>query len=66
MALIELYAALYQEYKRILTVRQYEVLRLKEVEGLSGKQIAYKLGISQSAVSRYLTQGKMNILKEID
>ena len=57
MALIELYAALYQEYKRILTVRQYEVLRLKEVEGLSGKQIAYKLGISQSAVSRCLTQG---------
>ena len=39
MALIELYAALYQEYKRILTVRQYEVLRLKEVEGLSGKQM---------------------------
>ena len=66
MALIELYAALYQEYKRILTVRQYEVLRLKEVERLSGKQIAYKLGISQSAVSRYLTQGKMKILKEID
>lgn len=66
MALIELYAALYQEYKRILTDRQYEVLWLHEIEGLSGKQIAYKLGISQSAVSRYLTQGKMNILKEID
>lgn len=61
MALIELYAALYQEYKRILTVRQYEVLRLKEVEGLSGKEIAYKLGISQSAVSRHLTRGKKRL-----
>ena len=38
MALIELYAALYQEYKRILTVRQYEVLWLKEGGG-AGRMI---------------------------
>ena len=50
MALIELYAALYREYKRILTDRQYEVLWLHEIEGLSGKEIAAKLGISISAV----------------
>ena len=44
-----------------LTGRQYEVLWLKEVEGLSGKEIAYKLGISQSAVSRHLTRGKKRL-----
>ena len=65
MALIELYAALYQEYKRILTDRQYEVLWLHEIEGLSGKEILGRLDISQSAVSRHLTRGKISILKEI-
>lgn len=65
MALIELYAALYQEYKRILTDWQYEVLWLHEIEGLSGKEISGRLDISQSAVSRHLTRGKISILKEI-
>lgn len=65
MALIELYAALYQEHKRILTDRQYEVLWLHEIEGLSGKEISGRLDISQSAVSRHLTRGKISILKEI-
>ena len=65
MALIELYAALYQEYKRLLTDRQYEVLWLHEIEGLSGKEISGRLDISQSAVSRHLTRGKISILKEI-
>lgn len=65
MALIELYAALYQEYKRILTDRQDEVLWLHEIEGLSGKEISGRLDISQSAVSRHLTRGKISILKEI-
>ena len=41
-----------------LTARQYQVLWLSEVEGLSGKEISYRLGISQSAVSRHLTRGK--------
>ena len=41
-----------------LTARQYEILWLSEVEGLSGKEIAYKLGISQSAVSRHRSRGK--------
>ena len=41
-----------------LTARQYQVLWLSEVEGLSGKEISYQLGISQSAVSRHLTRGK--------
>ena len=34
---------------------------MREVEGLSGKEIAYKLGISQSAVSRHLTRGKRHL-----
>ena len=63
------FAALKEENKREillslreeLTGRQYEVLWLKEVEGLSGKEIAYKLGISQSAVSRHLTRGKARL-----
>ena len=56
---------LYQEYKRILTDRQDEVLWLHEIEGLSGKEISGRLDISQSAVSRHLTRGKISILKEI-
>ena len=66
MELSEHFTALYAAYEELLTPRQFEVLWLHDIEALSGKEIAYKLGISQSAVSRYLTQGKMNILKEID
>ena len=53
--------AFFHALKEELTDRQYEVLWLREVEGLSGKQIAYKLGISQSAVSRHLTRGKTRL-----
>ena len=53
--------AFFHALKEQLTDRQYEVLWLREVEGLSGKQIAYKLGISQSAVSRNLTRGKARL-----
>ena len=53
--------AFFRALREELTGRQYEVLWLKEVEGLSGKEIAYKLGISQSAVSRCLTRGKKRL-----
>ena len=53
--------AFFHALKEQLTDRQYEVLWLREIEGLSGKQIAYKLGISQSAVSRHLTRGKKRL-----
>ena len=53
--------ACFHALREELTDRQYEVLWLKEVEGLSGKEIAYKLGISQSAVSRHLTRGKKRL-----
>ena len=53
--------AFFHALKEQLTDRQYEVLWLREVEGLSGKQIAYKLGISQSAVPRHLTRGKARL-----
>ena len=53
--------AFFLSFREELTGRQYEVLWLKEVEGLSGKEIAYKLGISQSAVSRHLTRGKKRL-----
>ena len=53
--------AFFRALREELTDRQYEVLWLKEVEGLSGKEIAYKLGISQSAVSRHLTRGKRRL-----
>lgn len=53
--------AFFRALKQELTGRQYEVLWLREVEGLSGKEIAYKLGISQSAVSRHLTRGKKRL-----
>ena len=53
--------AFFHALREELTDRQYEVLWLKEVEGLSGKEIAYKLGISQSAVSRHLTRGKKRL-----
>ena len=50
--------AFFEALREEMTDRQYEVLWMREVEGLSGKEIAYKLGISQSAVSRHLTRGK--------
>ena len=53
--------AFFRALREELTGRQYEVLWLKEVEGLSGKEIAYKLGISQSAGSRHLTRGKKRL-----
>lgn len=46
--------AFFHALQEQLTARQYEVLWMSEVEGLSGKEIAYRLGISQSAVSRHL------------
>lgn len=65
MALIEHYIALYDEYKRILTERQFEVMWLKEIEGLSGKEVAAKLGISQSAVSRHFLRGMNTVRKAL-
>ena len=53
--------AFFQALQEQMTPRQYEVLLLREVEGLSGKEIAGKLGISQSAVSRHLTRGKKRL-----
>lgn len=61
MALIQIYAALYQEYKRILTDRQYEILWLHEIEGLSGKEIAAQMGTSMSSVSRHLQRARAKI-----
>ena len=47
-----------------MTERQFEVMWLKEVEGLSGKEVAAKLGISQSAVSRHSLRG-MNTVRKV-
>ena len=44
-----------------LTPRQYEVLWMIEVEGLSCKQCAERLGISPSAVSRHCSRGKKRL-----
>lgn len=53
--------AFFRALQQQLTARQYEVLWMSEVEGLSGKEISYRLGISQSAVSRHLTRGKKRL-----
>lgn len=53
--------AFFHALEEQLTARQYQVLWLSEVEGLSGKEISYRLGISQSAVSRHLTRGKKRL-----
>ncbi|WP_164510290.1 RNA polymerase sigma factor [Agathobaculum sp. Marseille-P7918] len=53
--------AFFHALREQLTARQYQVLWLSEVEGLSGKEISYQLGISQSAVSRHLTRGKKRL-----
>lgn len=53
--------AFFHALQEQLTARQYEVLWMSEVEGLSGKEISYRLGISQSAVSRHLTRGKKRL-----
>ncbi|WP_346704486.1 sigma-70 family RNA polymerase sigma factor [uncultured Agathobaculum sp.] len=53
--------AFFHALQEQLTARQYQVLWMSEVEGLSGKEIAYRLGISQSAVSRHLARGKKRL-----
>lgn len=53
--------AFFRALHEALTPRQYEVLWAHEVEGLSGKEIAARLCISQSAVSRHLTRGKKRL-----
>lgn len=53
--------AFFHALQEQLTARQYQVLWMSEVEGLSGKEIAYRLGISQSAVSRHLSRGKKRL-----
>lgn len=53
--------AFFRALREALTRRQYEVLWAHEVEGLSGKEIAARLGISPSAVSRHLTRGKRRL-----
>ena len=53
--------AFFHALREQLTERQYQVLWLNEVDGLSGKEIASRLGISQSAVSRHLTRGKKRL-----
>ena len=51
--------AFFRAMREQLTPRQYEVLWMIEVEGLSCKQCAERLGISPSAVSRHCSRGKM-------
>lgn len=62
MELSEHLMALYAAYEKMLTSRQFEVLWLHNAEGLSGKEISYRLGISQSAVSRHLTRANAKIM----
>lgn len=61
MELSEHFAALYTAYEELLTPRQFEVLWLHDIEAFSGKEIACKLGISQSAASRHLNKAKQKI-----
>ena len=53
--------AFFQAMREQLTPRQYEVLWMIEVEGLSCKQCAERLGISPSAVSRHCSRGKKRL-----
>lgn len=62
MELSEHLMALYAAHEKMLTPRQFEVLWLRNAEGLSGKEISYRLGISQSAVSRHLTRADAKIM----
>lgn len=53
--------ALLAALREALSPRQYEVYWRHEIEGLSGKEIAYQLGISQSAASRHLAAARGKI-----
>ena len=53
--------AFFEAMRSELTARQYEVLWMIEVEGLSCKQCAERLGISPSAVSRHCSRGKKRL-----
>lgn len=58
--------ALLAALREVLSPRQYEAYWLYEIEGLSGKEIAYQLGISQSAASRHLTAARAKIRRAYD
>lgn len=58
--------ALLAALREVLSPRQYEAYWLYEIEGLSGNEIAYQLGISQSAVSRHLTAARAKIRRAYD
>ena len=49
--------AFFEAMRSELTARQYEVLRLETVGGMNGKEVAARLGITQSAVSRHKSRG---------
>ena len=53
--------AFFQAMHEELTGRQYEVLWMGEVEGMTGKEIAARLGITPSAVSRHKTRGRKRL-----
>ena len=53
--------AFFRAMREQLTPRQYEVLWMGEVEGMTGKEIAARLGITPSAVSRHKTRGRKRL-----
>ena len=61
MSLISLYDRLYIEHRKLLTDKQLRVWYMSELDGMSGKEIANKLGISQAVASRHLTRAKEKI-----
>jgi DNA-binding transcriptional regulator LsrR (DeoR family) len=69
-----LYVTSYERTKRMIEMAQFHNIKfLKEVEGLSQRQIATKLGISRNTVSKYLKNNtapttvlrKKNLMKSL-
>lgn len=57
------YAAVLRYMRDNLTTKQYNIFYLSTVKGLSGKEIHYEMGISESNVSICLNKAKA-ILRE--
>lgn len=49
----------------ILTVEEYEAIRLKDSEGIEQKEAAKKMGLSQPTFQRLLTEARRKIAQAI-
>ena len=61
MGIYEHQRALLALYREILTERQFEMIRMHDVDGMSGRQIADVYGLGRSSVCRIMKEARLAI-----